>query len=180
MTRHNTPTAPSAPRFPWAPIPVTSLLLLIGGLIVVDQATKLVAIATLRDAPPIIFAGDLFRLQYAENKGAFLSLGANLSDGARFWLLTVFNCAIIALMSYLLIFRRPPHAAVTLALACIVAGGVGNLIDRMFRGGIVVDFMNVGIGGLRSGIFNVADLAIVAGFLLFVAFGHRHGPPENP
>ena len=62
------------------------------------------------------------------------------------------------------------------ALALILSGGVGNLIDRVLRGGLVVDFMNVGIGTLRSGIFNVADLGIVGGLVLLLAlelFGRR-------
>jgi len=53
-----------------------------------------------------------------------------------------------------------------------MAGGLGNIIDRVLRGGIVVDFMNVGITlnsfSLRSGIFNIADIAIVAGLLMVV------------
>mgnify|MGYP002619739473 CR=1 FL=1 len=160
-----------------SPTPLSAWMIfaIIISLIVVDQITKIVAIAMLKDAPPIIFAGDVFRFQYAENLGAFLSLGANLSGTARFLLLTVFNVAIVGVMSYLLVFRRPSHWAVVLALAFIIAGGIGNLIDRIFRDGVVIDFMNVGIGGLRSGIFNVADLAIVAGFVLFVCFGHKAG-----
>lgn len=165
------PSGPAPTTHPSA----TVLAAMIAILIILDQGTKLIAIATLKEAPPVIFPGDLFRFQYAENQGAFLSLGANLSATARFWLLTVFNIGIIGIMSFLLLFRRPAHPAVAMALACIIAGGVGNLIDRIFRGGIVIDFMNVGIGGLRSGIFNIADLAIVAGFLLFVAFGHKAG-----
>ena len=51
------------------------------------------------------------------------------------------------------------------------AGGTSNLIDRAARG-IVVDFINVGVGSLRTGIFNVADLAIVFGFAL-VLIGFR-------
>jgi signal peptidase II len=162
-----------------AQVPAWFLAAGIIALIGLDQATKLVAIATLMDSPPIIFAGDLFRLQYAENQGAFLSLGANLPDGARFLLLTVFNVGIIGVMSYLLVFRRPAHPAVAIALTCIIAGGIGNLIDRVFRDGVVIDFMNVGIGSLRSGIFNIADLAIVAGFVLFVCFGHKASEPAG-
>ena len=51
------------------------------------------------------------------------------------------------------------------------AGGTSNQIDRAARGS-VVDFINVGVGSLRTGIFNVADLAIVFGFAL-VLIGFR-------
>ena len=49
--------------------------------------------------------------------------------------------------------------------ALVVGGGVGNLIDRIVNDGHVVDFMRVGIGGLETGIFNVADTAILAGLV---------------
>jgi signal peptidase II len=52
----------------------------------------------------------------------------------------------------------------------IIGGGLGNLIDRIINKGSVIDFMNIGIGPIRTGIFNVADLAIMAGVLMFAAF----------
>ena len=56
-----------------------------------------------------------------------------------------------------------------LALALIVAGGVGNLIDRMTSsGGVVIDFLNLGIGPVRTGVFNVADMAITGAFFLLL------------
>jgi len=55
------------------------------------------------------------------------------------------------------------------AWALILAGGIGNLIDRVSQQGLVTDFMNVGIGPVfRTGIFNVADMAITAGFFVFI------------
>ena len=50
----------------------------------------------------------------------------------------------------------------------MLAGGIGNLIDRVFHGGLVIDFLNMGIGPVRTGIFNVADMAIMAGFALLI------------
>jgi signal peptidase II len=50
----------------------------------------------------------------------------------------------------------------------IIGGGFSNLADRVFRGDMVVDFMNVGIGRLRTGVFNVADLSIVVGVVVFL------------
>ncbi len=55
-----------------------------------------------------------------------------------------------------------------LAVALLLAGGIGNLLDRVFHGGLVIDFLNMGIGPLRTGIFNVADMAIMAGFALLL------------
>lgn len=68
-----------------------------------------------------------------------------------------------------------------IALALLVAGGLGNLIDRL-RYGNVVDFMNIGVGTLRSGISNVADIAVVFGVILLAAMGiiERSAPPVRP
>ncbi|MEK7730045.1 MAG: signal peptidase II, partial [candidate division KSB1 bacterium] len=56
-----------------------------------------------------------------------------------------------------------------LALSLIFAGGMGNLIDRIFRDGRVIDFLNLGIGDFRTAIFNIADMAISFGMVLLIA-----------
>ena len=138
-----------------------------------DHLTKWAAIVWLKDTAPIIFWGDLFRLQYATNTGAFLSLFGTLSASARFWLLVAFNAAVLSGVGWYIYSRNTITRGNAIALALILAGGVGNLIDRVFRDGVVVDFMNVGINfgqsGIRSGIFNIADLGIVGGLLMLVS-----------
>jgi signal peptidase II len=62
------------------------------------------------------------------------------------------------------------------SLALILAGGLGNIIDRIFNDRHVTDFMNVGIGNtLRTGIFNVADMCVTAGVigLLIISFTEK-------
>ena len=148
-------------------------------LIALDHATKWVAIRYLRDAG---FSwrswGDLIRIQYAENTGAFLSLGATLSPTLRAWVMVGLNSVILTAVGAWLIFGRSRPLVVPISLALILSGGLGNLIDRFFRNGRVVDFMNVGLdfgdSSLRSGIFNVADLAIVVGLLLLLWHEFRH------
>jgi len=147
--------------------------------VALDQLTKVMAIKMLtypvgdvrHPIPPLSYLGDMVRIIYAENTGAFLSLGSTLSPEARFWVLTVSNCIILGGVGLYMLMRPTPRL-ITLALALIFSGGVGNLIDRILRDGKVVDFMNLGItlGGweLRTGIFNVADLAIVGGLVLLM------------
>ena len=83
---------------------------------------------------------------------------------AQFWIFTILvGAALVGAAIYLV---REAHriAAVTLiAIALLLGGGIGNLIDRLVNEGRVIDFMNVGIGSLRTGVFNVADMAIMAG-----------------
>jgi signal peptidase II len=133
-----------------------------------DQATKRLAEFALKDNSPRAYFGNLFRLDYAENPGAFLSLGANLPDWERYALLTVVSSAILGLLS-LFVFTRKDLAAMDICgYALILAGGISNMIDRI-AAGVVVDFMNIGIGSLRTGIFNVADVAIMAGLFVVIA-----------
>jgi len=148
---------------------VAALVVVLVGL---DHLTKWLAVVYLKDHPPIIYLGDLFRLQYATNTGAFLSLGAGLPEHIRPWLLTGLNGVILSVVALFLIARRQIPFLVTLALALILSGGVGNMIDRVFRDGVVVDFLNIGMPWgplkIRSGIFNIADIAIMAGLFLMI------------
>jgi len=78
----------------------------------------------------------------------------------------VVGVVLAALLAYLFV-SKPQNPIVGASVALIVGGGVSNLIDRVRYGGYVVDFLNVGIGPLRTGIFNVADMAIMAGVVLW-------------
>lgn len=140
---------------------ITSLTVLF--LIVFDQIMKEVAIFYLRGQPLQSFFGDIFRLQYAENRGAFLSLGSTLSGPFRFWILGVIVLVFLSLYAYQLL-KGSPTRLVIFGISFVMGGGFSNLLDRFFRTeGSVIDFMNMGIGNLRTGIFNVADMAIVIG-----------------
>jgi signal peptidase II len=139
------------------------ILLVLGTTISCDRMTKAIASTTLKDVPVKSYLYDTLRLQYAENEGAFLGLGASLDSRSRFWVFTVGNASLLLIVA-LLLWRRESHRIRdTLGLSLILAGGVSNLFDRVFLGGRVVDFLNIGFGPLRTGIFNVADVAIMAG-----------------
>ena len=60
----------------------------------------------------------------------------------------------------------------------MLAGGIGNLIDRIFFENGVIDFLNVGVGNWRTGIFNVADMAIMVGVFCMLFFGLPEAEPE--
>ncbi len=164
------------------------VVLLLISILVIDQVTKITAIKYLKGKPSIHFPDswvphDLFRLTYTENTGAFLSLGSQLPDSLRFWLFTVLNSIVLLILLLLIFFKTNLPPITMISFSMIIAGGVGNIIDRIFRDGRVVDFMNIGIGfgsfSLRTGIFNIADLAIVCGLILlligeFFVFGDRN------
>ena len=157
-------------------VPIVNRLLLLfsvlGFSVGCDQATKQLANATLRGEPMRSFLGDTFRLTWATNEGAFLSLGANLPSGLRFGLLTV---AVGLLLLGIVIFTATSsslNSGQVGGYAMIAGGGLSNWVDRARNDGSVVDFLNLGIGRLRTGVFNVADLAILAGigFLLYAGW----------
>lgn len=148
------------------------ILVIVGICIALDQGAKVLAQALL---PPhtLYLLGDLVRLRLSENTGAFLSLGASLSPSLRFWVFVVASALLVAaVIVYALFEAQLPHDVVT-ALAFVGGGGVSNLIDRAFRDGRVVDFLNFGIGNLRTGILNVADIFITFGALYVVWAGIR-------
>ena len=159
-----------------------TVLVLVG----LDQGTKYWAIHALNggQVPPqpgrVVLAKfpaswqhSLFHMTYAVNTGAFLSLGQSLPDGVRFWVLTGLNGVILAVVAGILVLKKQLDFKLVVPLSLILAGGLGNLIDRVVHDGLVVDFMNMGLGPRwRTGVFNVADVAIMAGLfsLLFVEF----------
>ncbi|MGJ8680049.1 signal peptidase II [Paraglaciecola sp.] len=145
--------------------------------VALDQATKWYASAHLPKFKMTSYWGDTLRIGYAENTGAFLGLGSSMSDEAKFW---IFVCAVGAILLGLLIYifktkTQPTKGLVALSL--IFSGGISNFYDRATNNGAVIDFLNMGIGSLRTGIFNVADMAIMLGvfMLLFV----KNIEPDN-
>ncbi|QDV52094.1 signal peptidase II [Gimesia fumaroli] len=133
-----------------------------------DQYTKKIAFEKLKSEPAITYFNNTLRMEYAENTGAFLSVGSRLSKPVRFFLLVIANAAFLIIVSGMLIFRWQMPLIQFIALSLLLAGGIGNLIDRVFLNGIVIDFLNIGFGPLRTGIFNVADMAITGGALLML------------
>ena len=133
-----------------------------------DQATKSMAVSHLPAIKTFSCLGDTLRLQVSYNRGAFLSVGHSLPDYLRHFLFTVGTCCIILASVIFVLLSKSCSFSVILAISLFVAGGVGNLIDRILHDGTVVDFLNVGIGPLRTGIFNIADVAIMGGAVLLL------------
>jgi signal peptidase II len=144
-----------------------------------DQVSKSAARAFLSSGVPESFLSDSLRLQLVENPGSFLSLGASLPAQLRF---SIFTAAVAILLIGLVgasLFAKRLGTLRFVALALVAGGGISNLIDRLVYDGRVTDFLNVGIGSLRTGIFNFADMAILAGALLLI-FNLRAVPPTAP
>lgn len=130
-------------------------------VLLTDCATKRIAETVLAPAyVPHIVLGDFVRLTLAYNPGAAMSLSLGPYSRLGFSLLAA--AAIIVLG---VLYRRLPKAAMLAAvgLALVTGGALGNALDRLRSPRGVVDFIDVGIGGIRFWTFNVADIAITVG-----------------
>jgi signal peptidase II len=140
-----------------------ALLLCVVGLVGCDHATKLAAETALRDHAPLRILPGMLDLAYTENHGVAFSALERLSIHPPAWAL--FALAVVATSALLgLWFRRrrarwPEHAG----FALVVAGALGNALDRVARGH-VVDFIHVRFWP----VFNVADILVVAGAILLL------------
>ena len=135
-----------------------------------DQASKRVAAEVLKGAETLSFWGGIFRLTYAENRGAFLGLGGGWPEPVRWLAFTGAALVVVAASLWWVVTQARQHkqTLAVWAMVLVAAGGAGNLVDRIVRDGRVIDFMNFGLGSVRTGIFNVADVQIMVGLGLLL------------
>ncbi len=148
---------------------IRSLLTLFGiatFVVGLDQWTKQWASAHLAYKPPVSLIGEFLQLTYTRNSGVAFGLGAG--TGFPYYLFSI----AAALMIVLMFLRGQVHGpGRKLALALILGGALGNLIDRL-KTGEVVDFIQILWG--RFPVFNVADTAVSVGVALFAWSWTRH------
>ena len=149
----------------WRLVLVATLMV---GCVGCDQASKGMARAQLSLGENHSYLGDAFRIIHVENPGAFLGMGANLPAPIR---VAVFQGAIslvVLALLWMAAFRRDIRPWQVVGFTLLAASGVGNLIDRFLNDGRVTDFLNLGIGALRTGIFNLADVFGMLGFVVLL------------
>lgn len=138
------------------------LLLLVVLIIGADQLVKFWAVQTLMSGSSIVLIPGIFRLTYVENRGAAFSF---LENHISFFVIATLLvlCAII----YAFLKKLIPTKLGRLALAFVAGGAVGNLIDRILHG-YVVDMFYFEL--IDFPVFNVADIFIVIGGILFAYY----------
>jgi len=143
-----------------------------------DQVSKFAARSFLSDAQPLSFFGGSLKLTLLQNSGAFLSFGSRLPNHLRFLLFSVFcGSAVLAGIAYLL-FKKQLSNRSAFAAALILGGAIGNLIDRFVFHGLVTDFLFLSLGPLHTGVFNVADMAVMLGAGLWLIESRRQPNPS--
>jgi signal peptidase II len=133
-----------------------------------DQTSKLVARTYLPQTQRVSLLGGSIRLEIAKNYGAFLSMGESIPQPWRAVLLSAGVAVLLAALLTYALFNSSGNPLVVPALGMVAGGGLSNLIDRWVYGGYVLDFLNVGVGPVRTGIFNVADVCILVGVVLLL------------
>ena len=135
-----------------------------------DQHTKSLATNYLTNEEPISLQSGIIVFSYVENSAGFLGILSGLPGFLQFFLLNI--CVTLILLyclSYL--FSRKIHTVSRCyALAVITGGGMSNLLDRIINNGRVIDFLQLEIGPIKTGIFNLADVYILAGSFLLGFF----------
>ena len=153
--------------------------LIAAAIFVVDQVSKFIMIGPLAlEQRGQIVLLPIFNFTWTENRGISLGLGQATSDGQR-WALVAVTAAIALVVAWWI--RREQQSGDRLALALVLGGALGNIVDRM-RLGFVVDFLDLHFGEWRPFlVFNVADAAISIGvvILLFRAIFIRPTAPEE-
>ncbi|MBO7310176.1 MAG: signal peptidase II [Clostridia bacterium] len=133
-------------------------ILVIVALVVVDQVTKLFAVRLLTDGESVDVIKGIFRFTYVENRGAAFGM---LSEH-RWVFMILSTLAIVALLVYLWKFR-PESRFACMALSMVTAGGIGNMIDRLFLG-YVIDFLDFcAFPQYWVWVFNFADSLVCVG-----------------
>lgn len=144
-----------------------SFILVSGLVIVLDQITKAIILATLplMDAIPVI--PGFFSIVHVRNPGGAFGFMAGQGPMVRSILFLVISGLAAGVIIWL--YRRTPASfrLLRIALALIFGGAIGNIIDRI-RFGEVVDFLDVYIGNLHWPAFNIADSAITIGMTIMI------------
>lgn len=129
--------------------------LVILGVIVIDQVTKLLAVKFLKPVDTVPIIRDVLHLTYVTNPGAAFGMLKN-----NRWVFLVVSTVAIVLLGYYLYTKKNGHPLLCTALAFIVGGGIGNMIDRTLLG-YVVDFVDFRL--INFAVFNGADSFVCVG-----------------
>lgn len=139
--------------------------------VALDQTTKRVAEQILSDSVIHSFLLDTVRFHFIKNPGAFLGFGAGYSETVKFYLFILLPIIFLVGALVFLWFARDLKLSHRIMITLMVGGGMGNMIDRMIFDGLVTDFLNVGLGPVRTGIFNIADMILMAGAIGLLILG---------
>ena len=154
-----------------------SWLIVSAVVIVLDQVSKLLALAELQPYEPVAVVDGFLNWMLAFNPGAAFSFLAD-SGGWQRWFFTVLAIVVSVVLVVWLSRTARSHWREAVPLSLILGGAIGNVIDRV-RLGHVVDFIDIYVGEYHWPAFNIADLAICVGAVALVAFSLFAGKADS-
>ncbi len=140
---------------------------LIAVLLISDQVTKALIARNIAINSSIEILPNFLHLVHIRNRGAIFGFFSQSGNIWVFILLTLASLTALALVIYYFFKTSPSEKFLKISLSLILAGALGNLIDRVFRGS-VIDFLDFSVEGWHWPSFNVADSCITIGALLLV------------
>lgn len=141
------------------------IVLILCSTISCDQVSKIIVRKHVAEYAQIRLIKHYFTLTKVENTGAFLSLGTTLPQPLKI-LLLVFLPLLALGFALVYLFTKTTLSSMRIVGICfIIGGGIGNIYDRLVYGS-VTDFLHIDLGIVQTGIFNIADVAVMAGVIL--------------
>ena len=136
--------------------------ILTAGLVVLDQIVKLLVRAHIPLGGSVPFLPGVLQLTYVQNTGAAFSLFSRHT-----WILALISAAVSAAIAVLMAKRVFSRRFAMISLALVLAGALGNLIDRLFLRYVTDMFQTL---FMNFAVFNVADICVVAGGIAFFVY----------
>jgi signal peptidase II len=145
------------------------ILILLVATIGCDQISKIIVRHEIAGGSRISVIGDLVTMTKVENTGAFLSLGNNIPRFLYWILMIILPLVVMGYGLYYLLTEKKLSIPASIGISLIVGGGIGNLIDRIIYGS-VTDFLYFDFIIFHTGIVNLADISITAGFFILLYY----------
>ncbi len=140
-------------------VTLTVILICSAVLAVIDQIIKYFVLENLRPVGYMSVADSFFSLVYVENRGIAFGMFQGM-----FWFFSVMTVVFIGIFIYMIVKRIFKGRLFYISSALIIGGGIGNLIDRVFRG-YVIDYLSF---SFFSPVFNFADCCVTIGAVLMI------------
>ena len=137
-------------------------LILMAALVVLDQVVKVLVRTNIELGGAVPFLPHILQLTFVKNTGAAFSIFEEHT-----WILTLVSLAASILLAVLLVKKVFPHPFAMVCLSVVLAGAVGNLIDRAFFGYVTDMFQTI---FMNFDVFNVADICVVCGGIAFCVY----------
>ena len=139
-----------------------AVLSVLFGSVILDQLTKAIVVSQMALYEEVPFLPGLIRFYHTRNTGAAFSM---FSDNR--WVFMVFSVIAMMIMTYLLVKFHGRHWLLSVSLAAVLGGGIGNMIDRVLSG-YVVDFLDFQF--MKFAVFNVADIFVTCGSVALAVY----------